>query len=142
MHQVLDEVELHLGSLVLRIELQGLLELMLGALVFAGRTKDETPDDPAFGVERLFLDTFTDFFDGFDDIAFLELGESPVHVRVVTRPVELFGLTADIQGFLVDHVDVEEEGQVVVRIRVLVVQQDATFEVLHSVLVVTNLEVG
>ena len=37
--------------------------------------------------------------------------------------------------------DVEEEGQVVVSVRVLVVHQNALLEVLHCVLIITNLEV-
>ena len=141
-HQVLDEIKLEFGRLVLRIELEGLLKLMLCTFVFAGGTEDKTPHDPTFGIKWLFLDAFADFLDGFDDVALLELREGPVHVRVVARPVKLFGLSADIERLFVDHVDVEEEGQVVVGVRVLVVQQDAPFQVLDSVLIVTHLEVG
>ena len=142
MHQVLDEIKLKFGSLVLGVELEGLLKLMLCTFVFTGGAEDEAPDDPAFGVKWLFLNAFANLLYGFDDIALFELGEGPVHVRVVAGPVELFGLSADVEGLLVDHVDVEEESQVVVGVRVLVIQQDAPFQMLNRVLVVTHLEVG
>ena len=38
--------------------------------------------------------------------------------------------------------DVEQEGKIVVRIRVLVIQNDALLEVLDCVLIVSNLEVS
>ena len=45
-----------------------------------------------------------------------------MHVRIVAVPVILFGLTADVQRLLVDHMNVEEEGEVVIGIRVLLVE--------------------
>ena len=61
---------------------------------------------------------------------------------VVARTIKLFSLPANVQGLLVNHVYVVEEGEIVVRIRVLVVQKDALLQVLHGVLVVSNFEVG
>ena len=115
---------------------------MSSTAIFAGRAQDEAPHDPALATPRLLLHTLPDFLDCFDDIALFEFSEGPVHVSIVTLPVEFFGLAADIQCLRVDHVDIEQESQVVVCIRVLVVQDDALFEVLHGVLVVTYLEVG
>ena len=62
-------------------------------------------------------------------------------MSVVPVAVELFGLSAVVERLVVDHVDVEEEGKVVVCVWVLVVHQDALLQVLHCVLVVADLEV-
>ena len=94
MHQVFDEIELLSRSLILRIKLDSLLKLMLCAFVLACGSQNEPPNDPALSIERLLLDTFSDFLDGFDDIAFFEFREGPVHVCIMTGSVELFGLTA------------------------------------------------
>ena len=56
--------------------------------------------------------------------------------------VILFGLTADVKCLLVDHMNIEEESQIVVGVGVLLVKQDAFLKVLDGVLVITNLEVG
>ena len=114
---------------------------MLGALVLAGRAQDEAPDDPALSIRWLFGHTLSDLLDGFDDVALFEFSEGPMHMRVMASSVELFGLTANIQRLLVDHVDVEQESQVVVGVGVLVVEKDALLEVLDGVLVVADLEV-
>ena len=45
-----------------------------------------------------------------------------MHVSVVAMSVILFGLTADVQRLLVDHMNVEEEGQIIVGIGVLLVK--------------------
>ena len=95
---------------------------MPGTLIFAGWAKDEAPNDPALCIERLLLHALPNLLDGFDDIAFLELSESPMHVSVVAMSVILFGLTADVQRLLVDHMNVEEEGQIIVGIGVLLVK--------------------
>ena len=63
-------------------------------------------------------------------------------MSIVTLSVEFFGLTADIQSLWVDHVDVEQESQIIVCIRVLVVQYYALFEMLHGVLIVAYLKVS
>ena len=88
------------------------------------------------------MDTLPNFLDRLNDISLFKLSESPVHVGVVRRAVVLLGLPANVQRLLINHVDVEKERQVVVGIRVLVVHQDALFEVLNGVLVVSDLEVG
>ena len=115
---------------------------MLGALVFAGRAQDEPPNDPALAIGRLFLDALPNLLDRLDHVALLELGEGPMHVGIVAGAVEFLGLAADIQRFLINHVDVEQEGEVVIGIRMLIVQQDAPLQVLDRVLVVTDFEVG
>ena len=56
--------------------------------------------------------------------------------------VILFGLTADVQRLLVDHMNVEEEGQIVIGVGVLLVKQDALLKMLDGVLVITDLKVG
>ena len=48
---------------------------------------------------------------------------------------------ADIECFFVDHVHVEEEGEIVVRVGVCVIDKDALLEVFHCLGVITNLEV-
>ena len=106
-HEVVDEVELHLGCLIFAIQFQSLLKLVLSALVLAGRAQDEPPNDPALAVGRLFLDALPNLLDRLDHVSLLELGEGPVHVGVVAGAVEFLGLAADIQRFLINHVDVE-----------------------------------
>ena len=39
--------------------------------------------------------------------------------------VILFGLTADVKCLLVNHMNIEEEGQIVIGVGVLLVKQDA-----------------
>ena len=114
---------------------------MSSTAIFAGRTQNEAPNDPTLAASRLLLHTLSDFLDCFDHIALFEFSEGPVHVSVVTLPIKFFGLTADIKCLWVDHVDVEQERQVIVCIRVFVVQDYALFEVLHRVLIVAYLEV-
>ena len=60
---------------------------------------------------------------------------------IVTVAIELFCLAADIECFFVDHVHVEEEGEIVVRVGVCVIDKDALLEVFHCLGVITNLEV-
>ena len=88
------------------------------------------------------MDAFADLLDRLDDVALLEFSEGPVHVRVVGLAIELFRLPANVQRLLVYHVDVEQEGEVVVSVRVLVVEKNALFEMLNCVLIVTNFEIG
>ena len=106
-HEVVDEVELHLGRLIFAIQFQSLLKLVLGALVFAGRAQDEPPNDPALAIGRLFLDALPNLLNRLDHVALFELGEGPMHVGIVAGTVEFLGLAADIQRFLINHVDVE-----------------------------------
>ena len=82
---------------------------MLRTPVLAGRAEDEPPQDPALTVLRLFLHTFSDFLDRFNNVTLFELSEGPVHVSVVALSVELLGLAADIQRLRIDHMDVEQE---------------------------------
>lgn len=100
-----------------------------------------TPYDPVVSIFRLFLDSLPDFLDCFYHVAFFELGEGPMHVGVVTVSIEFLGLAADIERLFVDHMHIEEEGQIVVGERVGVVDQNAPFKVFHCLRVVSNLEV-
>ena len=45
-----------------------------------------------------------------------------MHVGVVTVPIEFFGLAADIKCFFVYHVHVEEEGKIIICVRVCVIK--------------------
>ena len=56
--------------------------------------------------------------------------------------IELLSLSTDIQSLFVDHVNIEKEREVVVGIWMLVIEEDASFEMFHCVLVVSNLEIG
>ena len=82
---------------------------MFGTVVFASATEDEAPNNPVMRVFWLLLHTFADLLYCFDHIAFFELSESPVHVRVVLFGVELLSLSTDVEGFFVYHVHVEQE---------------------------------
>jgi len=62
-------------------------------------------------------------------------------MSVVTLSVKLFSLLTDVQGLLVYHMYVIKECQVVVCIRVLVVEEDALLQVFHSMLIVAHLKV-
>jgi len=141
-HQIVYKVKLLLRSLIIRTQLKRFLELVLGTFVLAGRSQKVAPDDPALRVVGLLLHTLSYLFNRLHHIPLFELGEGPVHVSVVPVAVELFGLSAVVECLVVDHVDVEEEGKVVVCVWVLVVYQDALLQVLHCVLVVADLEVG
>ena len=95
---------------------------MFGAFIFTGGSENESPDDPIICVFRLLLNAFSDFLDSFHDIALFKLGEGPMHVSVVTIPVELLGLAADIECFFVYHVHIEEEGEIIVSVRMCVIK--------------------
>ena len=99
-----------LGCLVVGIQFNCFLKLVLGTLVISSTPQYQSPHDPILGTLWLLLDSFPYFLDGFDHISFFELGEGPVHVRVVILAIEFFGLPTDVQGFFVDHVHVEYEG--------------------------------
>ena len=90
---------------------------------------------------RLFLDTFSDLLNRLDNVAFFKFGKGPMHMGVVSMSVEFLGLTADVESLFVDHVHVEKEGQVVVGMRVLVVQHYALLQVLNGLRVVTDFKV-
>lgn len=109
-----------------------LLELVFGAFIFASRSENESPDNPVVCVLRLLLYTFPDLLDGFHDISFFKLSESPVHVSVVSVPIELLRLAADIERLFVNHMHVEEESQIVVGVGMRVVDQYASLEMLYS----------
>lgn len=141
MDKILNEKQLLLRSLVLTLDFESLLELMFGAFIFACRSKDQAPDDPVIRIERLLLDALPDLLDGFHYITLLKLSEGPMHVCVVTVAIELLGLAADVEGLFVYHVHVKQEGQIVVGVRVRVVDQDAPFKVLHCLRVVADFEV-
>lgn len=130
------------SGVVLRVDLESSSKLVLSAPVFASGTQDQAPHDPALRVIRCLLHTLADFLDSLDDIAFFKLREGPVHVRVMILAVVLLGLATNVQGLMVDHVDVEQEGEVVISIGVFLVKMDALLEVLDCVLVVSNLEVS
>jgi hypothetical protein len=65
-----------------------------------------------------------------------------VHVRVVAVTIELFGLAAYVKRLFVNHMHVKQEGQIVVGEGVRIINEDASFEMLDSLRVVANLEVG
>lgn len=83
MHQVVYQVQLCLRSLIVRVKLQSLLKLVLSRLVLSSLAQNESPNDPALGIEWLLGNSLPNFLDGLDDVAQLELRKSPVHVRVV-----------------------------------------------------------
>ena len=113
------------GCLIRGTQLECLLKLVLGALVLTGISKDKSPDDPAFGLKRLFLHTFPNLLNGFHDVSLFEFSKGPVHVRIVTLSIEFLCLATDIQCLLINHVDIEEECQVVIGVRMLVVKKNA-----------------
>ena len=65
---------------------------MLGALVLASGAQDQSPDYPSFTILRLFLDTLTDLLNCLDNVSFLKLSERPVHVSIMSLPVEFLRL--------------------------------------------------
>ena len=130
------------GSLIVWLKFDSLLKLMLGTLILASVSKNESPDDPAFSLKRLFLYAFTNLLDCFHYVSFFKFCKSPVHVRIVTLSIEFFCLATDVQCLLINHVDIEEECQVVVRVRMLVIKENAFLQVFNCVLIVTDLKVG
>ena len=112
------------SSLIVGLKFDCLLKLMLGTLVLAGVTKNESPNYPAFSLERLLLHTFSNLLDCFHYISFFKFSKSPVHVRIVALSIEFFCLATDVQRLLINHVNVEKECQIVVRIRMLVVKKN------------------
>ncbi len=65
-----------------------------------------------------------------------------MHVRIVACAIEFLCLTTNIQSLSVDHMNVEQESQIVVCIRVSVVHQNALLEMFDSMLVVTDFKIG
>ena len=130
------------GGLIRGTQFDRLLKLVLGALILAGVSKNKSPDNPAFGLKWLLLHTFAYLFYGLDNVSLFKFGEGPVHVRIMTLSIEFLCLTTDVKRLLIDHVDIEKECQVVVRIGVLVVEKNALLKVFNCVLIVANLEVG
>ena len=63
-------------------------------------------------------------------------------MRVVAITIEFFGLAAYVEGLFINHMHVEQEGQIVVGEGVRIINQDASFEMLDSLWVVADLEVG
>jgi len=120
MQQIQHETELGLGGLVLCIQFESLLELMLGTFVPASVAKYESPYYPIVFIVWLFLYTFSNLLDSFNNITLFELGKGPMHVRIVIR-IMLLSLSAGVKGLIVDHVDVEEECKVVVGVWMLVI---------------------
>lgn len=105
---------------------------MLGTIVLSSTSQDKSPNHPIMSIFRLFLDTLSDLLYSFDNVALFELCKGPVHMRVVSMSIEFFGLSTNVQGFFIDHVHVEQEGQVVVGVWMFVVQHDALLEVLNG----------
>jgi len=115
---------------------------MFGAFIFTCRPQDQPPHYPVICVLWLLLYSLANFLDSFDHIPLLELCKSPVHVRVVAVTIEFLCLTTYVQSLFVYHMHIKQEGQIIIRERMCVIDQDASFEMLHSLGVVTDLEIG
>ena len=63
-------------------------------------------------------------------------------MSVVAITIEFFGLAAYVEGLFVNHVHVKQEGQIVVGEGMCIINQDASFEMLDSLWIVADLEVG
>ena len=63
-------------------------------------------------------------------------------MRVVAVTIEFLCLTTYVQSLFVYHMHIKQEGQIIIRERMCVIDQDASFEMLHSLGVVTDLEIG
>ena len=63
-------------------------------------------------------------------------------MSVVAITIEFLGLAAYIEGLFVNHVHVKQEGQIVVGEGMSIINQDASFEMLDSLWIVADLEVG
>ena len=115
---------------------------MLCTAILACRAQDKTPHYPTLAILRLLLHALANFLYSFHYIAFFKFCESPMHVRVMALSVKFFSLTADIERLGVNHVDIKQEGQIVVCVGMFVIQYYALFEMFDSVLVVSNFEIG
>ena len=65
-----------------------------------------------------------------------------MHVSVVAITIEFLGLAAYVKGLFVNHMHVKQECQIIVGKGMRIINQDASFEMLHSLGVVADLEVG
>ena len=115
---------------------------MLSRFVFACLSQDKSPNDPALGVQRLLRHSLSDFLDSLDNVAEFQLSKGPMHVRIVACAIELLGLATDIQRLCINHMNVEQESQIVVCIRVSIVHQNALLEMFDSMLVITDFKIG
>ena len=115
---------------------------MLSRFIFACLAQDKSPDDPALRVQRLLRHSFSDFLDSLDNVSKFQLSKRPMHVCIVACAIEFLGLATNIQCLSVNHMNVEQESQIVVCIRVPVVHQNALLEMFDSMLVITDFKVS
>ena len=62
-------------------------------------------------------------------------------MRVVAVTIEFLCLTTYVQSLFVYHMHIKQEGQIIIREWMRVIDQDASFEMLNSLGVVTDLEI-
>lgn len=118
------------------------------ALIVAMVPEDQTPDDPVVRVLSPFRGLFNDLLYLLDCLMHLGLFEKrkgPVSIaggRTFVQGTVKLGLRANVDCLCVKLVEVEQIGQVAVRIGVRRrVQLDAASPVLHSRVVIHDLEV-
>jgi hypothetical protein len=88
-----------------------------------------------------FLDTLSDLLDCLDNVSLFILRERPVSVSVVSSFVMLFGFLANLNCFPVEAMHIEQERDVVIRIRMCLVDCHAFSKVLKGLVVHLSLEV-
>ena len=135
-------MELLHRSLVLRVKLERLLELMPRALVVAMVAKYDSPHDPVLSVPRLDFNTFLDFLDGFCNLTLLEQGKSPLAMAVVTILSRVrFGLSTYGKGLWIKLMQVEHKGKIIVDIGMTCVKTHTSPPVVHTGVVSLKFEI-
>lgn len=148
LNDALNDGKLLFRSLIRGVNLERLEELMPCALVVTMVPENQTPDDPVVRVLSPFRGLFNDLlylFDCLMHFGLLEKRKGPMPIaggRTFVQGTVKLRLSANIDSLCVKLVKVEQIGQVAVRIGVGGgVQLDAASPVLHSRVVIHDLEV-
>ena len=83
LYDIIDNLQLLLGRLVLWVDFEGTLKLEFGALITADGSQYQTPYNPILSVLWVDLHSLTYLFDGFGHLSFFIECEGPVPVAVV-----------------------------------------------------------
>ena len=131
-----------MGSLIRRIDFEGLLILVLGALVVAHGLEDNTPYDPILTIVRAHLDSLSYLVDRFGHFVFLEESKRPVSEAVVISIFMMhIGKIAHLDGLVIVAMHIIDEREVVVSKWVLWIERGTLFEMLDGLRILFFFEI-
>jgi len=105
-------------------------------------SEDETPHDPVFDAVLVLSDTFPDFLECLHGVAVFKDREGPVPMRIMHMLIMLFRFLTNVDGVSVQLEHIEQESQVVVRVRMCRFQINHLLKVVFRRLVKLKLKVA